>query len=303
MTGPREGGDDESPDSSPTAGGGDSPDSSSSGGGDSPDSSPTAGDGREDAHEVSAAGESGTEEADAGGRGEKSEQNDTEGQLWDAGQTDEATVTPAIRRRPGADEPETTEQVDAWKLLVRDVVTSVVAVMLVGGYLFAISGVFPPMVAVESGSMEPNMNVNDLVFVMDEDRFPPAAAQGESGVVTARTGREVSYDQFGGSGDVIIFAPRGNENQTPVIHRAMFWVSEDEDWYDRANSEYVGAADSCTELSGCPADHAGFITKGDNNPRYDQAGPGRLSEPIRPEWIIGTAEVRIPGLGWLRLRF
>ena len=35
---------------------------------------------------------------------------------------------------------------------------------------------------------------------------------------------------------------------------------------------------------------------------YDQVAPSRLSPPVRPEWIVGTAEVRIPGLGWLRLR-
>lgn len=213
---------------------------------------------------------------------------------------DQTATRPAPRRR--TEHEQDNGSVDEWKLLVRDVVTSVVAVVLVGAYLFAISGVFPPMVAIESGSMTPNMNVNDLVFVMDADRFPPEAAHGETGVVTAQTGTDVGYEQFNGHGDVIIFEPNGNGAGTPVIHRSMFWVNESEDWYDKANEEYVGAANSCAELSGCPADHGGFITKGDNNPRYDQAGPGRLSEPVKPEWIIGTAEVRIPGLGWVRLR-
>jgi signal peptidase len=26
-----------------------------------------------------------------------------------------------------------------------------------------------------------------------------------------------------------------------------------------------------------------------------------ISEPVRPSWVIGTAEFRIPWLGWIRL--
>jgi len=193
----------------------------------------------------------------------------------------------------------------SWKLFVRDVVTSVLAVALVGAYLFAVSGVWPPLVAIETGSMEPNMNVNDLVFVMETDRFPPDAAHGGTGVVTARTGSETGYHQFNGDGDVIIFAPNGRTDATPVIHRAMFWVNESENWYDKVDESYVGSADSCADIDSCPAPHDGFITKGDANPQYDQtrsASLSSLNEPVRPEWVVGTAQQRIPGLGWLRLR-
>ena len=191
---------------------------------------------------------------------------------------------------------------DEFVLFVRDLTTSVLAVVLLGAYIFMISGVWPPMVAIESGSMEPNMEVNDIVFVMDSDRFQPGEAQGESGVVTAEVGAETGYSNYGGNGDVIVFAPDGNENRTPVIHRAMFWVEEGENWFDRANEEFVGGADSCEEISACEAPHDGFITKGDANSAYDQAGNGNM-EPVKPEWVVGTAEVRVPRLGWLRLRF
>jgi signal peptidase len=194
---------------------------------------------------------------------------------------------------------------EGWALFARDIVTSVLAVALVGIYLFAISGVWPPMVAIESGSMEPNMEINDLVFVMDNDRFEPGQAHGETGVVTAANAS--GYDQFGNGGDVIVFTPNGNGGTTPIIHRAMFWVEAGENWCEQANPDFLGTNPPDGEI--CEADHAGFITKGDANSIYDQVPRSqtrveqqRLSAPVKPEWVVGTAELRIPGLGWLRLR-
>ncbi len=187
-------------------------------------------------------------------------------------------------------------------MVVREFLVSVGAVVLVGLLLFSLSGVWPPMVAIESGSMEPNMQVNDLVFITDNDRFVPDAAHGDTGVVTYQAGQETGYETFGDYGDVIVFAPNGNDRQVPIIHRAQFWVEEDENWYDRANPDHVGNAENCAELRNCPAPNDGFITKGDNrvtNQRYDQARG--LSGPVQAEWVIGTAEIRIPWLGWIRL--
>jgi len=109
------------------------------------------------------------------------------------------------------------------------------------------------------------------------------------------------YRKFGGTGDVVVYEPNGNARQTPIIHRAHFWVDAGENWYDRADQSIVDA-DSCDELRNCPAPHAGFITKGDNqatNDYYDQARG--ISSPVKPEWVRGTAEYRIPYLGWVRL--
>ncbi|MGM0592875.1 MAG: S26 family signal peptidase, partial [Halobacteriota archaeon] len=54
---------------------------------------------------------------------------------------------------------------------LREIVTSVASVVVIGLLLFAISGVWPPMVAVESGSMEPHMERGDLIFITTPDRF------------------------------------------------------------------------------------------------------------------------------------
>ena len=188
-------------------------------------------------------------------------------------------------------------------VFAREILTSVVAVLAVGALLFAISGIWPPMVAVESGSMEPNLERGDLVFVMDAERFSPDYATGDSGVVTAAVGEEHDYRSIGGYGDVVIYHPNGDPNRKPVIHRAHFWVEKGENWLPKADPAYVSGSD-CGAVPNCPAPHAGFITKGDNpatNDYYDQTRG--ISGPVKPQWIEGTAEFKIPWLGWVRLTF
>ncbi|WP_227353423.1 S26 family signal peptidase [Haladaptatus salinisoli] len=184
---------------------------------------------------------------------------------------------------------------------VRDVLNTVLWVVAIGLVLFAVSGVWPPMVAVESGSMEPQMERGDLVFVMDEGRLAGDGSHADTGVVTYRAGERSGYQSFNDYGDVIIFAPDGNARETPIIHRAMFWVESGENWYDEANPAYIAGASNCRELANCPAPHAGFITKGDDNAGYDQVGFAPHSGPVKPSWVVGKAKLRIPWLGWIRL--
>lgn len=183
-------------------------------------------------------------------------------------------------------------------LFLREFLISAAVVMLLALLLFAISGVWPPMVAVESGSMEPHMQRGDLVFVMDEHRLVPDAAVYGTGIATVRSSIETGYRRFGDYGDVIVYNKNGASGETPIIHRVRFWVNESENWVGKANSSYLNGR-TCGEIANCPADHAGFITKGDDNDRYDQISG--ISDVVSPKWIKGTAEVRIPWLGHIRL--
>ncbi|MEF8882597.1 MAG: S26 family signal peptidase [Halapricum sp.] len=209
---------------------------------------------------------------------------------------------PAGRARPDST-PNGGDSGSNWKLYAYDLLSSVGIVILIGALLFTASGIWPPMVAVESGSMEPVMEKGDLVFVMEADRFPGPGAH-ESGVVTANAGAETGYEKFDGTGDVIVYQPNGDDHRTPVIHRAMFWVEEGENWVEKANSEYLGRYSSCegaNSVPNCPAPHAGFITKGDANGQYDQVNGIARRGPVKPAWVIGTAEYSIPYLGNIRL--
>jgi len=184
-------------------------------------------------------------------------------------------------------------------LLLREVCISLTIVLIVGGLLFGISGVWPPMVAVESESMEPNINKYDLVFVTEPGRFSPSEAD-QIGVVSADAVDSTEYASFNAAGSVIVF---DNPQATgpPIIHRAHFFVEEGENWYDRTNPDHISASD-CDELQYCPAPHDGYITKGDNeasNNRYDQANG--IAPIVKPEWVTGVARLRLPYVGYIRL--
>ncbi|MDY6764946.1 MAG: S26 family signal peptidase [Halobacteria archaeon] len=170
---------------------------------------------------------------------------------------------------------------------VEDILSSILIVGLIALILWGIAGVWPPMVAVESGSMEPHMHRGDLVFVVDNNRFVPDNAETNHGIVTYQQGKEIGYKTFGNYGDVIIFRPNGNSNQPPVIHRAMKYVEKGEEW--------KGVSGTHT------APHSGFVTKGDNNKWYDQESG--ISKVVKPEWVVGKAKVSIPYLGRIRLFF
>ncbi len=218
-----------------------------------------------------------------------------------------------MRESGDGDRPETPIEWLRWFLTtddgpavyVRDVLVSVSAVLLIGFVLFGVSGIWPPMVAVESPSMEPNLERGDLVFIVDNERFTPDEAPSSgghsTGVVPADVATETDRTKFGRHGDVIVYMPNGDPTHTPIIHRSMLWVEEGENWHDRADPERIRGADSCEELSDCPAPHAGFITHGDSNPTYDQVGTAQISTVVRPEWIVGTAELKVPYLGYVRL--
>ncbi len=231
---------------------------------------------------------------------------------------DRGTETGGVAAPPASDEPtESTdpprpEPTDDSSLLtrirtttnpvvvfVREIVVSAMIVGLIGAVLFSISGVWPPMVAVESGSMEPNMQKGDLIFVTEPGRFPAPFAD-DAGIVTRRAGSQEGHVQFGTPGSVVVYRPPGRFGP-PIIHRAQFYVSEGENWVEKADPSAL-PADNCEALPNCPAPHDGYFTKGDNNAMYDQVNSIR-APPVRAEWISGVARVRIPLLGWIRLIF
>ena len=142
-------------------------------------------------------------------------------------------------------------------------------------------GLWTPMVVVESGSMEPHMQIGDIIFVKSIDRV---------NIITNEEGKKAGYESFKNYGDVILYRPYGLEGVTPIIHRAMYRVEVGESMWG----------------GGPSAPYPGYITKGDNtvtNKRFDQEGQISYDMPVNDKWIIGTAQYRIPYLGYIKLFF
>jgi signal peptidase len=158
-------------------------------------------------------------------------------------------------------------------------------VVVVGGIalgLYLACGTWPAVVAVESESMLPNMQVGDLVVVVAKDRF------GE--VRTYADGAATGYEKFGMYGDVIVYRPNGAGTVHPIIHRAMRY---EENVTSFQNHVY-------------PEPQSGYLTKGDHNLLYDQGtyypGIGYL-EPVKEEWVVGKALFSVPLLGYPTLHY
>lgn len=109
----------------------------------------------------------------------------------------------------------------------REILWVVAVVAGIALILYLASGTWPAVVTIESESMVPHMNVGDLVFVVDDDRY------GE--LQTWETGHNNGYMKFGDYGDVLIFSPNGAEGSFipglgggvhPIIHRVMAKTEE-----------------------------------------------------------------------------
>ncbi len=172
-------------------------------------------------------------------------------------------------------------------VFARDILLVLLIVGGIGLLLYGVAGTWPALVAVESGSMEPNITTYSLVFVVDENRFGEWMTQAEANTSGAA-------EKFNWYGDVIVYQPNGKSGVTPIIHRAITTISDEEalEW------GYSGEAA-----------HGGVITKGDNpvtNSLPDQMGSfprygiSRM-EPVKEEWIVGKALFAIPFAGWVPL--
>jgi signal peptidase I len=177
------------------------------------------------------------------------------------------------------EENSTQEEKNSWVSLGKDLLL-VVAVLITFMVLSKlVLGLWTPMVAVESESMDPHIQIGDIVFMKSIDRV---------NVTTNEEGKNLGYKSFEDYGDVILYRPQGQEGVTPIIHRAMYRVKAGEPMW----------------VGGPIAQYSGYITKGDNvvtNQYFDQEGDISYYMPVKDEWIIGTAKYRIPYLGYIRL--
>ena len=125
--------------------------------------------------------------------------------------------------KPVEEDEEPEEREHFWRGLIRDLIIAAIIVVVILAAMYAYTGLWPPLVVVESGSMQ-HSNSESFIGVIDTgDMVFQQAAPTRSSVVTYIEGRASGYSTYGDYGDVIIFNRAGNP--TPVIHRAIMFIS------------------------------------------------------------------------------
>nr|WP_321168307.1 S26 family signal peptidase [Halorubrum sp. JWXQ-INN 858] len=171
-----------------------------------------------------------------------------------------------------------------------------VAIVAIAALLVLLAGAWPPLVAVESGSMAPSVERGDLVVVTAIDRFPWGPIAGERERAGEPSGGPDAGRTTAGDGDVVVFSRPGDDGR-PILHRVAFAVEAGEDWTRRGDPDRIDG--DCAALRHCPAPHDGYVTYGDANAEYDQSAG--IAPVVRPEWIHARALTAVPALGWPRI--
>ncbi len=110
-------------------------------------------------------------------------------------------------------------------LLTRDIAIAAILVALIFGGMFAYTQVWPPVVVVESESMQHSDAQSYLGAIDTGDLVLVQAVSSKNDVVTWVEGHATGYQTYGDFGDVIIFRrPLGGPGEPPIIHRPILYL-------------------------------------------------------------------------------
>jgi signal peptidase I len=228
----------------------------------------------------------------------------------------------------------------AWRSLKGVVIAFAIVFLIIGG-LWLYSGVWPPLVVIESASMQHSdtrsyigvVDTGDLVILKKETSF--------SSVRTYLDSYNDGHSTYGELGDVVIYRPFGSYDRTPIIHRALCQV-----FYNASGGGFdvpalASLPDQMWDIKGGPdawydihgtlvlhgigyngvevrinftimlsnfanaqvAPHGGLITLGDNNHGIiDQSSISSVCwQPVKEDWLNGIARGELPWFGLIKL--
>ena len=229
------------------------------------------------------------------------------------------------------------------KKIPQTVIDIIIALAIVASIflaMYAYTGTWPPLVVVESRSMQHSDSVSEIGVMDTGDLVLVKKINNASEIKTYYEGRLNGYATYGDFGDVIIYLRGGSTQFTPIIHRAVIYLQANADgnsfraadlsnmqgieydfdnnsntWY-QINSDIIlhsygydnqdlriPIGQMIDEMKGHGIQlHDGFITKGDFNQQVDQLlGVSITREPIRVDWVLGVAVGEIPWFGIIKL--
>lgn len=226
---------------------------------------------------------------------------------------------------------------------MKGVLLALVIVLTIIGGLYLYSGVWPPLVVVESNSMQHSdtrsyigvIDTGDLVILKKVTSFTQVRPYLDS--------VPDDYVTYSGYGDVVIYRPFGSYERTPIIHRALCKVEYNatgggfdvpalaalpesmweikggsQNWYNikgtlvlseigfngvQVRINFTTMLNNFANTHIPP--HGGLITLGDNNRGIiDQSSlAGICWQPVMEEWLNGVARGEIPWFGLIKLYF
>ena len=208
--------------------------------------------------------------------------------------------------------------------IVHDVLVAIIVVLIIITAIYGYTRTWPPVVVVESGSMQHSTESSALGVIDTGDIVMVKKVTSQDDIIPWSIGKEKNYKTYGEYGDVIIYDKNG-QGGTPVIHRAIVYI--------RVNQTNKQAGDSFTfdvpewgiynnrtikhyieELNLQinyipPRGHDGYLTKGDNeitNRKIDQQSSisdenGKIVEQVSIDWVVGVARGEVPWFGLIKL--
>jgi signal peptidase len=222
---------------------------------------------------------------------------------------------------------------------LRGFICAALIVLIIVGALVLYSGAWPPLVVIESRSMQ-HSSTESFIGTIDTGDMVILKKVGSSGEVrTYLDSLADGYQTYGEYGDVIVYRPYGSDSRTPIIHRALFRMEYNssgggfdipvlgeiplsmwsvtggpKDWHNLKTEitltgigyNQVTVRLNVSTILGNFVHYnmvpfSGLVTLGDNNRGIVDQMTDICWTPVRADWVSGVARGELPWFGLLKL--
>ncbi len=118
--------------------------------------------------------------------------------------------------------------VSAFWDIMKDVIIAFIIVLIIISSIYIYTSNWPPVVVVESDSMQHSDDESFLGVIDTGDLVLVKSIDSEDDVISYMKGKRIGHETYNEYGDVLIYRKNGFKDSTPVIHRALIWVEFNE---------------------------------------------------------------------------